>query len=245
MKYEVKQKIDIAVTFKGTAGYSKPSYTGWGYDDITINKFEDEEGNILVWKTTSGEIGMKVKKMTKHGEDYDILSPNKGAKIQIKGTVKAIGEYKGETQIELTRCKLVEIIEQAKSAEEVMEEKKEEQFQSIDFKGGDTVLEMTYKNYKERYADCETVIGSFRQGTGITDPPTIAVIVRAGRLKNSGVRGEHFNSYRFTNEEGKNVYYRAVNEGNATKRVNKENPDHTWTCTEVIPWEPRYKEMYW
>jgi hypothetical protein len=51
-------------------------------------KFEDENGNILVWFTTT--------------------NPQKeiGSTITVTGTVKRHSEYKGTKQTELTRCKL-------------------------------------------------------------------------------------------------------------------------------------------
>ena len=55
-----------------------------------------------------------------------------------------------------------------------------------------TVQRMKYKNYKEHYADCETVPSSYDKGT-----KSIEVIIPDGRMKNSGVRGHHFRGYQF------------------------------------------------
>lgn len=46
---------------------------------------------------------------------------------------------------------------------------------------------MSYRNYKQHYADCEIVKGSYDKGT-----KTIEVSVPDGRMKPSGVRGQKF-----------------------------------------------------
>ena len=118
-------------------------------------------------------------------------------------------EYNGEKQIEVNRVKVKEVIELGKSwgqiqaeREQAREAKKAEQLASL--KGEDFVWTMPYKQYKERYADCETVIDSFvrpRFGTSHID-----VIIREGRLKASGVRGKHFHSYALEwEDDGKTV----------------------------------------
>lgn len=245
MKYEPKQKIDMTVTYKGFSEYAKSSYTGYGYDTVTINKFEDEEGNLLVWKTTVGIIFKDIEVPLESNpsvKEIKTIMPNSGAIIRIKGTVKSIGEYKGQPQVELTRVKMVDLIEQAKTREEIIEERREEQVNTVKFTEGDTILTMTYKNYKEHYADCETVIGSFMKAKNRYSPATISVIVRAGRLKESGTRGEHFNTYVFKNENGECMTYRAICKANATKRINKEFAGHSWEVVKVWLWEP--KETY-
>ena len=87
------------------------------------------------------------------------------------------------------------IVERAKNQTRVSRGKEKEQLASL--KDGDVILTMTYKNYKEHYSDCETLVNSFfRNGK---EPASIKVIVRKGRLKNSGVRNEHFHSYELLN----------------------------------------------
>lgn len=54
------------------------------------------------------------------------------------------------------------------------------------------VIRMKYKAYKEHYADCETVYGSYEKGN-----KSIEVIVPEGRMKKSGVRGKNFHYYTF------------------------------------------------
>ena len=108
--------------------------------------------------------------------------------------------------------------------------KAQEQINSL--KGEDLVWTMPYKQYKEHYSDCETVVGSYdnhekeNMHSRRYYPPTITVIIREGRLKNSGVRGEHYSGYRMENERGEWITYRAVKEENALKRVSKDFPGH-------------------
>lgn len=90
--------------------------------------------------------------------------------------------------------------------------------------GEDFIWRMPYKQYKEHYSDCETVAGSFERRE--FRPCTIEIIVREGRLKASGVRGEHYSGYRLENENGEQVVYRAVKEENAIRRAEKEFGGH-------------------
>ena len=61
---------------------------------------------------------------------------------------------------------------------------------------------------------------------------TIAVIIRVGRLKASGVRGEHYSGYELENEVGSHIVYRAVKEENAIKRATKEFGGN-WECVKI------------
>ena len=92
---------------------------------------------------------------------------------------------------------------------------------------------MPYKQYKMHYSDCETVKGSFTRSDSRYGGSTISVIIRKGRLKNSGVRGEHYSGYRFVNEIGQHATYRAVSVDNAERRINKDYPNHEWTLDKV------------
>ena len=98
---------------------------------------------------------------------------------------------------------------------------------------------MPYRQYKEHYSDCETVIVSFdrhEDSHGICHgDPTIKVIIRAGRLKNSGVRGKHFYWFKFEDGNGRVLCYRAVCEENARKQMTKGHPEREdWECTEIF-----------
>ena len=99
---------------------------------------------------------------------------------------------------------------------------------------GDRLWEMPYRQYKMHYADCETLAGSYREIERGRDAGSyITIILREGRLKASGVRGEHYSGYCCENEKGEKVTYRAVSEENAVKRANKEFPGHTWEVVKI------------
>ena len=184
-------RVDIKVKLIGNYQFDREKYAGYGYETVSIYKMTDDDGKIYVWKTTSWLA-------------YDDKEINRDSVIIITATVKGESEYKGEKQTELTRVKVKEVIEMGKSIEQIQAEreeareaKKAEQLASL--KGGDFVWTMPYKQYKERYADCETVIDSFvRPRFGVSH---IDVIIREGRLKASGVRGKHFHSYALEWEE--------------------------------------------
>ena len=84
---------------------------------------------------------------------------------------------------------------------------------------------MLYRRYKTSFADCETVPGSYDAET-----KTIIVLLPAGRMKPSGVRGQSFHYMEFTGVEnvtGRKVRctIKAVCRENAIKRLPK---DCTW-----------------
>ena len=184
-------RVDMKVKLVGEYQYDRKKYASYGYETVSIYKMTDESDKVYVWKTTSWLA-------------YNDEPINRGSVIVIAATVKGKSEYNGETQTELTRVKVKEVIEMGKSWEQIQAEreqareaKRAEQLASL--KGEDFVWTMPYKQYKERYADCETVIDSFvrpRFGGCYID-----VIIREGRLKASGVRGKHFHSYRLAWEE--------------------------------------------
>lgn len=203
---QIGDKIDMVVTYKKCAWYDRPSFSGYGTETCYIHTFEDTMGNILVWKTTSSLYEIK-----------------EGDTVSLKGTVKAHDEYKGEKQTQLQRCK-VEVLQKVKELTEA--EKKAEQLASI--KDGDLLWTLPYRQYKDYYEDCETIVGSYDENRR-----TIDVIIRAGRLVPSGTRGKHFSGYELTNELGKHICYCAICEENALKRASKEFPENTWTCTKI------------
>lgn len=219
-KFEIGSKIEFTATLTGKFTFS----TCFG--NQTIYKMVDvsDPETIFVWKTSTGLYKNTV-------ADDGFVKPEgafKNDTVTVKCTVKAFSEYKGEPQIEITRAKLVDVVH-AVTKEQLDAKKKEEQVASL--AEGDRIIKMDYKRYKNHYSDCETVAGSYiRYDDGFS---YIEVIVRAGRMKNSGVRGQRYAGYEFTNELGQKAVYRAVCESNATKRVNKENPGHKWECTHV------------
>jgi hypothetical protein len=62
--------------------------TEWG--GLTIHVLEDENGNVFVWKTSTGSLKYEIA--------YDV-----------KGTVKKHSDYKGKKQTELSRCVATEV----------------------------------------------------------------------------------------------------------------------------------------
>lgn len=212
-------RIDKQVTLTGDYSFTRRAFSGFSDETVHIYKMTDAEGKVYVWKTTGF-----LKHETIKGDEVETYFPHKGDVLAIRATVKGGAEYKGEQQTEINRVKVVEVI--SKYQEAVVEAKAEKQKQNLE--AGDRIVEMFYRNYKKHYADCETVEGSYDDEFGI-----IKVIVRAGRMKPSGVRGEHFKGYELENEEGKRTTYRAVSEENALKRAHKEHPNHTWECVHI------------
>ena len=218
MTYAVGSKVNVTVTLTNIFKFEVP---GFGYYARTttkrIYKFVDAEGCVLVWKTT-GYLSISDK----------VPEPNKGAVVTISGKVKGFSNYKGEDQTELERVKLVKVVTDTETLVEASKGTKN----TVEIKDTDKVVEMPYSNYKNHYADCKTVPGSYKIGDGY-QPPMIKVIIPEGRMKKSGVRGEHFNGYELINEEGKKVTYCAVSVENAIKRANKEHPGCKWELNHV------------
>lgn len=223
-KMKIKDRITLEVTLKCKYKYEK-SYQ-WQTHYHTIFIMEDAEGQQYKWDTT-GYLAAEPIIDDEGTVDYQV--PDVGDKFILKGTVKDFSEYKGTPQVVLTRCKCLEITYQAPTREEIEKQKKQEQLDSL--QEGDFVWEMPYRQYKEHYADCETVIGSYV--CDMYEPARIKVIIRNGRLKASGVRGCHFSGYVLQNSKGEQMVYRAVCEDNALKRAYKEYPDETWECVKI------------
>ena len=229
MKYEEKSRIQEDVKFIKVYSYSQPAY-GYGMETVNIYMFQDKEGQKLVWKTTSV---LCIDRENKIGGSTfsDPIFPNPGSLIKIKGTVKGFNTYKGVSEVVLTRVKLLDIIEQAKTKEEIQEEKKQAQLANLN--EADQIREMPYSQYKEHYSDCETVIGSYKDGRDGYPYAIVQVIIPEGRMKNSGVRGKSFSYYYLKNEVNECIAYKAVCKENALKRAAVEYPEHTW---EYIEW---------
>lgn len=219
-------RIEKQVTLVGDYSFVRRAYGGFRDETVSIYKMTDEDGKVYVWKTTA-----HLMKETLLGNPEDEVRevetyfPKRGDIFIIRATVKGESEYKGEAQIEINRVVVTEIV--SKFVKQV-EERAKKQKQTVDLEAGDQIVEMPYKAYKTHYADCETIEGSYND-----EWRTIKVIVRAGRMKPSGVRGEHFFGYELENEKGEHITYRAVCEDNALKRANKEYPEHTWECVHI------------
>ena len=108
----------------------------------------------------------------------------------------------------------------------------------------DLVWTMPYRQYKAHYSDCETIIDSYTEYVNDYGhhyeyaPATIKVIIRDGRLKNSGVRGKHFSNYwiEFT-LNGDHTHcesFRAVSAENAIEQAKKLHPDGTYFHFESV-----------
>ena len=225
----IGQKITADVTVVGIYKWKDYSFSYYGSTKY-IYTMKDADGNIFVWKTGSIMAIEDAKDKVGRSIWYCI---KKKDKIQITGTVKDHSVYKDEDQTVLTRVKIKAVIEKTITWEEKVQSRQDEQLATL--QGGDFVWTMPYKQYKEHYSDCETIYGSFEsKDIRINKPATIAVIIREGRLKASGVRGEHFKGYQMENELGQKCTYRAVCEENALKRVQKDFPDHTWECVRIF-----------
>ena len=209
----IGEKLKVKATYLRSFSFS--TY----YGETHVHKFSDEQGNILVWKTSN------------YVEDghHEIIP--EGSVVEIKCSVKEHNEYKGEEQTVILRCKF-NLVEKGKTNQEKQEEKRDIQISGL--QDGDQIISMTYKNYKEHYSDCETLAGSFSENNGRA---TIDVIVRAGRMVESGVRGKRFSTYILQNKNTKmKMCFYAVCEENAFKQAKNEkgfNPDE-WKCVQVF-----------
>lgn len=240
----IGDKINTEVTLVGIHEYMDYAFSYYGTTKY-IYTMKDPEGNILVWKSTAYMCIKTEERNSITGDPY-YYGIRKNDKIQITGTIKGHSTYKDEEQTVLQRVKVVKLIEKAVTWEEKKAAKQEEQLATLT--GGDFVWTMPYKQYKAHYSDCETIYASYndhadenRNDPVRFHPATISVIIREGRLKASGVRGEHFSGYQMENELGQKITYRAVNEDNALKRVQKDFPDHTWKCTKIYDYQDYHR----
>ena len=221
-------RMEKRVTLTGDYSFTRRAFSGFSDETVHIYKMTDSEGAVYVWKTTAF-----LKMDTVNGDEVETYFPHTGDVFVIKASIKGETEYKGEPQTEVNRVTITEII--SKHEDEV-EAKAEKQRQSIDLAEGDRIVTMAYRGYKQHYADCETIEGSYDD-----EHCTIKVIVRSGRMKPSGVRGERFKGYELVNEHGEHITYRAVCEENALKRAHKEYPDNTWECTRIYDYRGCYR----
>ena len=104
----VGDKVEKVVTLAFVTSFEVDSFRGYGTVEMSVYGFKDDEGNILIWKTSGClYIEHEVKGFIEN--EY----ARKGDKIRIKGTIKDHSEYKGTKQTVLSRVKLVEFIEKA------------------------------------------------------------------------------------------------------------------------------------
>ena len=227
----MSEKIKKQVTVTRVGSYERQAF-GYGTETVRIYTMTDEDNKVYVWKTT-GSLWFKTGFNEEHGVFPKTI--NKGDKVVITASVKGETEYKGEKQTAIQRVKVVEVLYRAETWEERREREAKEKADRIkaqlDSVGeDDQLITMTYKNYKEHYADCEVIEDSFERTSCGT---FIQVIVRAGRMKASGVRGKHFRGYELRNDKNEYIVYRAVSEENALKRAQKNYPDESWECVKI------------
>ena len=222
MAYTMGKRFTATVRFTGEYHYNRPAFNPWQDDEtVYVYRFADTEGNTLVWKTTTGSVAREWVEEDETGAQYRREFANVGALVTIKATPKAEEEYKGVPQIVINRVKVEAIVEQAETREEREERERADQLATL--AAGDQVIWMPYRQYKEHYADCETIRGSYSRATG-----NIQVIVRAGRMKNSGTRGKHFAIWVFKDASGDEWSFYAVSKENALKQAQKANPATEW-----------------
>ena len=218
---QIGERVEISAEIVGE--YSFQKHIGWKTEEFNIFKMVDPEGRVFVWKTTAS-IGIDREDARGH---WYWEGASKRDTVRIKATVKGVGEYKGEKQIELSRVKCLHI-DHAPTIEEIRENERARQLASM--REGDILLRMRHSNWEDHYADCEILKGSYDRISG-----TIQVIVRAGRLKASGTRGKHYAGYQFRAPDGsKCITYRAVDEDHAYRHMIKEYPEYAaWKCDKV------------
>lgn len=236
-------RVTLTVEMKGIYSFKVPAYFGHGYDTKYIYNMVDEDGVVYVWKTTAfwcfpvyeGVNPNTANFFDAKGRAYRPEQIVKGDKLKITATVKGKTEYNGQPQTELQRCSIVERLEHSKSYKDIQAEKeaekkhkKQEQLDSI--KDGDFIWKMPYKQYKEHYSDCETIIDSYEAPERAYGdrPAMIKVIIREGRLKASGVRGKRFYEWmlRFTHDGvTTSEVFKAVCYENAVKQLKKQCKD--------------------
>lgn len=212
------ERITAIVTLVGEYSFANRFNPYLG--KTTIYKMQDSDGKIYTWKTSAC-----LEYKTDNDDDYKAIIKNDV--IEVTASVKGEREYKGEPQTELSRVKVNKVVKEHITKSVIIANKKKEQMESLG--EGDRLWEMPYRQYKMHYADCETLAGSYREiERGREIGSYITIILREGRLKASGVRGEHFAGYCLENEKGERATFRAVCEANAIRQANKEFPGHTW-----------------
>ena len=217
------ERITAIVTLVGEYSFANRFNPYLG--KTTIYKMQDADGKVYVWKT-SGCLQYNP------ADESQYRCIIKNDVIEITASIKGESEYKGEPQTELSRVKVNRVVKEHITKAFREQQLKEKQMESLG--EGDRLWEMPYRQYKMHYADCETLAGSYREIERGRDAGSyITIILREGRLKASGVRGEHYSGYCCENEKGEKVTYRAVSEENAVKRANKEFPGHTWEVVKI------------
>lgn len=160
------EKVFVEVKLNKISSYVAPSYNPYeGYETRYIYTMRGNDGKVYVWKTT------KVLSVNSNTLDCicreDDSACYEGDVLFITGSIKGEDEYKGEKQILLTRVEVKERFEAVPSTEERIAD----QLSSV--RPVDKLLRISYREYKNKYEKCETILNSY-------DPAykTILIIVR-------------------------------------------------------------------
>lgn len=98
---QVGDKVDLDLTYIGSPSFERTPFCGYGVETVYIHTFEDSNGNIFVWKTTTNTLG-------RFSDDKlrDWIPLEKGSPVHLRGTIKEHSEYRDAKQTILTRCKV-------------------------------------------------------------------------------------------------------------------------------------------
>ena len=150
------QKVELKVKMNGIYSFEIPSYRGYGYDTKYIYNMSSEDGKVYVWKTTC-EMWLPYGSERMLAQEEDV--------IRIVGFLKGEQEYKGVKQTLLCDVKCKEVFEYGRSWEERKAQKRQKQIESMGL--GDRIVEVTYREYKQKFSDCETLENSFERRNGV------------------------------------------------------------------------------
>ena len=92
---EIGERIEKVLTYLGCNCFEY--HMRWNTRTTYLHKFEDENGNMVIWKTADC-LDYEDKK-----GDYQPIK--EGWQVKVRGTVKEHSEYRGRKQTALTRCK--------------------------------------------------------------------------------------------------------------------------------------------
>lgn len=155
-KYNVKDKLIEELVYIDEIIYEGRSYSYYDDGIRYLMKFIDNEGNVYVYRK---DHHLGIEYLDERGH-LQFEPMEVGDKVLISGTVKDVSEYKGEEQTVLTRCKLEDILKHGyMSEQEINQYKRDKQLGRQ--KGNVEVKTVTYRDYKNKYSDLETIYGSF------------------------------------------------------------------------------------
>lgn len=129
------------------------------YDDgiRKIYKFIDDDNNVYIWKTSKS---MGINFITENGDEgFEFI--NEGDKILLSGTIKDFNTFRGEDQIIITRCKILDIIQHNFIKNEDDLRCLKQKIQLAKYKDKYEIKTVKYKDYKNEYQEYETLIDSF------------------------------------------------------------------------------------